>query len=137
MLREEKRTTPGAPRLDHLEPAPYERPESLRSHLLSPALVVYLDRVRENVRTMLAALGGDPDRWRPHTKTTKLAPVFAELIAAGVRAFKCATTREAACLLGPAVARRNRQKANAPRALSGPPRRHGACSTSRRCRGPP
>ena len=40
MLREEKRTTPDVPRLDHLDPAPYALPESLRSHLLSPALVV-------------------------------------------------------------------------------------------------
>ncbi len=85
--------------LDTPDPAPYRLPRSLRDRLLSPALIVYLDMVRANVGRVIHAIGGDPDRWRPHVKTAKLAPVFLELARAGVRAFKCATTREAACLL--------------------------------------
>jgi len=77
----------------------YTLPASLREQLLSPALVVYMDMVRSNVQRVIEAVGGDPDRWRPHIKTVKLAPVFLELARAGVRNFKCATTREAACLL--------------------------------------
>ncbi len=77
----------------------YALPESLSEQLLSPALIVYMDRVRANVQRVIEAVGGDPDRWRPHIKTVKLAPVFLELARAGVRNFKCATTREAACLL--------------------------------------
>lgn len=79
-------------------PAPV-LPASLRRVLLSPALVVDLERVRHNVGRVIRALGDDPGRWRPHVKTVKVAPVAVELLRAGVRAFKCATTREAACLL--------------------------------------
>ncbi|MSR63073.1 MAG: D-TA family PLP-dependent enzyme [Planctomycetes bacterium] len=76
----------------------YELPAADLARLLSPALVIHLDLVRANVARMLAYCGG-PERWRPHVKTTKTPPVFAELLAAGVRAFKCATLREARCLL--------------------------------------
>jgi D-serine deaminase-like pyridoxal phosphate-dependent protein len=55
--------------------------------------------VRRNVRAILAECGGDASRWRPHLKTTKIAAVWRELVHAGVRHFKCATTREAALLL--------------------------------------
>ena len=65
----------------------------------SPALVVYLDRVRENLRRVVALTGGAPERLRPHVKTAKIPEVFDELIRARVRAFKCATTREAEHLL--------------------------------------
>ena len=65
----------------------------------SPALVVYLDRVRENVRRVVALAGGAPERLRPHVKTAKIPEVFVELIRAGIRAFKCATTREAEQLI--------------------------------------
>ena len=84
---------------DTLDPGPYALPGPLRDRLLSPALIVYLDMVRANIDRVINVLGGDPDRWRPHVKTVKLAPVFRELAGAGVRAFKCATTREASCLL--------------------------------------
>ena len=77
----------------------YTLPASLREQLLSPALIVYMDMVRANVQRVIDAVGGDPDRWRTHIKTVKLAPVFCALADAGVRNFKCATTREASCLL--------------------------------------
>ena len=65
----------------------------------SPALLVYLDRVRDNIARLLAWVDGDADRVRPHLKTTKIPRVWAELVKAGIRHFKCATTREAGCLL--------------------------------------
>jgi D-serine deaminase-like pyridoxal phosphate-dependent protein len=42
---------------------------------------------------------GSPDRWRPHLKTTKSPVIWQELLDAGIRQFKCATTREAALML--------------------------------------
>ena len=67
--------------------------------LPTPSLIVLMDRVRANVNAMISAAGGDPTRWRPHLKTTKLRPVWRELLDAGVRSFKCATVREATLLL--------------------------------------
>jgi D-serine deaminase-like pyridoxal phosphate-dependent protein len=71
----------------------------LTTRLFSPALVVYLDHVRANVRAMLRHVGGRAERWRPHVKTTKIPAVWAELAAAGIEHYKCATAREAAHLL--------------------------------------
>ena len=73
--------------------------------LLTPALLVDLDAVRHNVDHMLRLVGGDPRRWRPHTKTSKIPEVLDELLQRGVTRFKCSTTLEAAVLLG--RARRN------------------------------
>ncbi len=78
--------------------ASYALPPALTERLLSPALIVYLDVVRTNIRTVLSHLGGDPNRWRPHVKTIKIPAVQAELVHAGIRHFKCATPREADCL---------------------------------------
>lgn len=82
-------------RFVELDPGDYALPEPFMCRVLSPALVVYLDHVRENLRRMIDYLGGDVDRWRPHVKTLKIPAVYAELLRAGVRRFKCATTREA------------------------------------------
>jgi len=82
-----------------LDPAPYALPPELTARLFSPALVVYLDRVRDNIQAVLRHTGGRPERWRPHVKTTKIPAVWAELARAGVRHFKCATAREAEHLL--------------------------------------
>jgi D-threonine aldolase len=60
----------------------------------SPSLLIYPDRVAENIRRMVA-IAGDPARLRPHAKTHKLAPVAALQIAAGIRKFKVATIAEA------------------------------------------
>ena len=71
----------------------------------SPALVIDLAAVRHNIQQVRAWLPeGDLARWRPHVKTLKVAAPQAELIRAGVRHFKCATTREAAVLLNVAAA---------------------------------
>lgn len=83
-------------RFERLDLSTYALPAELTSRLLSPALVVWLDHVRENLRRVIARFGGTPERWRPHVKTVKIPAVFSELARAGVRGFKCATTREAA-----------------------------------------
>ena len=70
------------------------------AELLTPALLIRVDRVRRNIETMLGELDGSPERWRPHVKTSKIPQVFDLLLDAGIRQFKCATTREAAVLLG-------------------------------------
>jgi D-serine deaminase-like pyridoxal phosphate-dependent protein len=49
---------------------------------------------------MIEMVDGRTERWRPHVKTTKIPEVLDLLLAAGVRRFKCATTREAQVLLG-------------------------------------
>lgn len=72
--------------------------------LQTPALLIHLDRVRHNVAAMLAAVGGNPARWRPHVKTCKVPEVLTVLLHHGVRRFKCATTREAEVLLQAAAA---------------------------------
>jgi D-serine deaminase-like pyridoxal phosphate-dependent protein len=62
--------------------------------VLTPALVVYPEIVASNIARTLHLLGGDPDRWRPHIKTAKLAYTLRMLIEQNVQSFKCATTLE-------------------------------------------
>lgn len=67
--------------------------------LQTPALIIDLDIVRANISRTLEFVGGEPARWRPHVKTSKIPEVMALVMAAGVSQFKCATTKEAKCLL--------------------------------------
>jgi len=60
----------------------------------SPSLLVYPDRVEENIRRMIAIAGG-VERLRPHVKTHKLAEVVRMQMALGITKFKCATIAEA------------------------------------------
>ena len=60
--------------------------------------MIDLKKVRRNVAAVKRALGGDLNRWRPHLKTTKMSVVWLELVRAGVKNFKVATTKEAAVL---------------------------------------
>jgi D-serine deaminase-like pyridoxal phosphate-dependent protein len=62
--------------------------------LLTPALLVYPEIVDANIRATLRLMNGDANRWRPHIKTAKIASVIRQMIAHGVRSFKCATTLE-------------------------------------------
>jgi D-serine deaminase-like pyridoxal phosphate-dependent protein len=62
--------------------------------ILTPALVIYPDIVTVNICATIQRLGGEPDRWRPHVKTAKLAFVMKQLMASGIRNFKAATTLE-------------------------------------------
>lgn len=63
----------------------------------SPALLVYPDRVQQNI-TAAIAMTGNPDRLRPHIKTHKTKEVAQLFIQAGIQQFKCATIAEAELL---------------------------------------
>jgi D-serine deaminase-like pyridoxal phosphate-dependent protein len=63
----------------------------------SPALLIYPDRIGENIRQMVA-IAGDPGRLRPHIKTHKMAEIIRMQQKAGIRKFKCATLAEAELL---------------------------------------
>jgi D-threonine aldolase len=65
----------------------------------SPALLVYPDRIEENIQRMLG-IAGDPARLRPHVKTHKMAEVVQMQTALGITRFKCATLAEAEMLAG-------------------------------------
>src|ERR1700754_3215354 len=63
----------------------------------TPALVIYPDRVKENIR-LAVEMAGDPARLRPHVKTHKSPETTRLMHAAGIRRFKCATIAEAEML---------------------------------------
>ena len=63
----------------------------------SPALLVYPDRIEENIRRTIAALG-QAERLRPHVKTHKMAELVEMQLKAGITKFKCATIAEAEML---------------------------------------
>ena len=91
------------------------RPENEAS-VFTPAVLVYPDRIEENLRRMIA-LAGDAGRLRPHVKTHKIAEVIGLQVQLGITRFKCATLSEVALvaanggrdvllaypLLGPAI----------------------------------
>ena len=60
----------------------------------SPALVVYPDRIAENIRRKIAIAGGT-ERLRPHIKTHKMSAVVRMQLDAGIPKCKCATLAEA------------------------------------------
>jgi D-serine deaminase-like pyridoxal phosphate-dependent protein len=62
--------------------------------ILTPALLIYPDLVEANICAALRMAGGEPDRWRPHIKTAKLADTVLRLLAQGVSHLKCSTTLE-------------------------------------------
>jgi D-serine deaminase-like pyridoxal phosphate-dependent protein len=57
-------------------------------------LLLYVDRVEENIRRMIG-LAGDASRLRPHIKTHKLPEIVRLQLAHGITRFKCATLAEA------------------------------------------
>lgn len=63
----------------------------------SPALLIYPDRVEENIRRMVRVARG-PGRLRPHIKTHKLGQLVRLHLAHGIQKFKCATIAEAEVL---------------------------------------
>jgi D-serine deaminase-like pyridoxal phosphate-dependent protein len=69
------------------------QPENL-AEISSPALLVFPDRVEENLRRMIAMVG-DPARVRPHIKTHKLPEIIAIHHQLGVSKCKAATIAEA------------------------------------------
>jgi 3-hydroxy-D-aspartate aldolase len=64
------------------------------SDIPSPSLLIYPDRVEENIRRMVR-IAGSVDRLRPHMKTNKLPEVIGMHLAQGITKFKCATIAEA------------------------------------------
>lgn len=60
----------------------------------TPALLVYPERIEQNIRRM-TAMCQPVDRLRPHVKTHKMAEVVHLQMAAGITKFKCATIAEA------------------------------------------
>jgi D-serine deaminase-like pyridoxal phosphate-dependent protein len=75
----------------------------IAARLHTPALVVDLEAVAHNARAFVTRCGG-AERWRPHVKTAKQHAVVDELLAAGVRSFKCATPAELRLVLQAAAA---------------------------------
>jgi D-serine deaminase-like pyridoxal phosphate-dependent protein len=63
----------------------------------SPALLVYLDRVKKNIAGLKDMID-DVERLRPHAKTHKTKEASLLLMEAGIRKFKCATISEAEML---------------------------------------
>jgi len=63
----------------------------------SPALVVYPERVKANIKTARGMID-DVDRLRPHVKTNKTKEVCKLMMDEGIKKFKCATIAEAEML---------------------------------------
>lgn len=63
----------------------------------SPALLVYPDRVQENINLVID-MAGDAGRLRPHVKTHKITEVCRMMLLSGITKFKCATIAEAEML---------------------------------------
>jgi D-threonine aldolase len=63
--------------------------------IASPALLIYAERVEENVRRMIVMADG-VERLRPHIKTHKMTEMIRLQLSLGINKFKCATLAEAA-----------------------------------------
>lgn len=61
--------------------------------VLSPSVLIYPDRVWENIRRMIGIADG-PHRLRPHVKTHKLPQIVRFQLEEGITKFKCATLSE-------------------------------------------
>jgi len=73
----------------------FEIDDVLKIH--SPALVIYPERVKENIKRMVAVTG-DATRLMPHVKTHKTKEIAEMQIQEGIHKFKCATLAEAEML---------------------------------------
>jgi D-serine deaminase-like pyridoxal phosphate-dependent protein len=68
------------------------KPEN-ESSVFTPAVLVFPDRIEENIRRMIA-IAGHADRLRPHVKTHKIGELIELQIQLGISKFKCATMSE-------------------------------------------
>ena len=66
-------------------------------HIDSPALLVYEERVKENIKVLLSMID-NVSRLRPHVKTHKTREAAILQMQAGIKKFKCATIAEAEML---------------------------------------
>jgi D-serine deaminase-like pyridoxal phosphate-dependent protein len=64
----------------------------------SPSLVLYKERIHENIRLLKSMVNNDVTRLRPHVKTNKITEVCKMMMDAGISKFKCATIAEAEML---------------------------------------
>ncbi len=67
------------------------------NELDSPALVIFPERVKHNIRLAIEMIG-EADRLRPHIKTNKSPGAAKLMLGAGISKFKCATIAEAEML---------------------------------------
>jgi D-serine deaminase-like pyridoxal phosphate-dependent protein len=65
------------------------------TNVASPGLLIDVDCLASNVESMLAIVGGDASRLRPHVKTHKMSRVIQMQREAGIDQFKVATLAEA------------------------------------------
>jgi len=64
------------------------------SRVITPALLIYPEKLHHNIQATITMVGGDANRWRPHIKTAKLSAVVKGYLRDGVKQFKCSTTLE-------------------------------------------
>ena len=64
------------------------------AELASPALLIYVERLDQNLQRMLAMVSS-PNQLRPHIKTHKMPELMKRQLALGMTRFKCATIAEA------------------------------------------
>lgn len=65
-----------------------------QENIPSPQLIYYKDIIRANTDKVMKLAGNQPERIWPHMKTHKMAAVLEELMARGVKKFKCANIAE-------------------------------------------
>jgi D-serine deaminase-like pyridoxal phosphate-dependent protein len=65
----------------------------------SPSLLIYRERLEENIRRMIA-IAGDVERLRPHVKTHKMPEIIKLQMKYGINKFKCATISETEMVAG-------------------------------------
>ena len=66
---------------------------SNESEVFTPSVLIYPDRIQENIRRMIK-IAGDVLRLRPHVKTHKMAEIVQLQAQQGITRFKCATLIE-------------------------------------------
>ena len=66
--------------------------------LLTPGLLVYPERIKENIASMIKIAGGIGRLW-PHIKTHKMSEVVKLQMEQGITRFKCATLGEVELLI--------------------------------------
>jgi D-serine deaminase-like pyridoxal phosphate-dependent protein len=74
---------------------PIHHPESL----LSPSLLIFVEKVRSNIEAMIR-VAGSAERLRPHVKTHKMPAMIRLLESMGIRKHKVATIAEAEMVAG-------------------------------------
>lgn len=67
--------------------------------VFSPSLLVYPDRIENNIRRMVV-MAGDIERLRPHVKTHKMSEIIRLQMKYGIHKFKCATISEVEMVAG-------------------------------------